>query len=61
MTVREKLINTIILSIVVSVINWIIIDKLILKMSIFQYFFVEIFLLLSLKTYIFAKRKLDLL
>ena len=61
MTVREKLINTIILSIVVSIINWFIIDKLILKMSIFQYFFVEIFLLLSLKTYIFAKRKLDLL
>lgn len=61
MTVREKLINTIILSIVVSVINWIIIDKFVVKMSIFQYFFVEIFLLLSLKTYIFAKRKLDLL
>ena len=60
MTQNKRAIHLLMLGLLFSIINWIIIKKLIVEISIFQYFFIEIILVLSMKTYKFTKQKVDL-
>jgi hypothetical protein len=60
MTIKEKLIHGFFLSILFSLINWLIIDKFIVNVSIYKYFFIELVLVLSIKFYKFTKLKLRL-
>jgi hypothetical protein len=60
MTQNKRAIHLLILGLLFSIINWIIIKKLIVEISIFQYFFIEIILVLSMKIYKFTKQKVDL-
>jgi hypothetical protein len=60
MTQNKRAIHLLMLGLLFSIINWIIIKKLIVEISIFQYFFIEIILVLSMKIYKFTKQKVDL-
>jgi len=57
---REKIIHSLILSTCFSVLCWFIIDKFIIEISIYKYFFIEFLLIISLKLYNFTKLKLGL-
>ena len=61
MTIKEKIIHSFILALLISIINWIIIDNFIVEISFFKYFLIEIILILSIKLYKFTKQKLRLL
>lgn len=61
MTVKEKMIHSFTLALLISIINWIIIDSFIIEISFFKYFLIEIILILSIKLYKFTKQKLGLL
>lgn len=60
MTSFEKVIHKLFLSLVFTIINWIVIDQLIVEISFIKYIFVEVLLLVSMKFYIFTTRKLKL-
>jgi|Laugrespbdmm15sn_2_1035079.scaffolds.fasta_scaffold27746_3 hypothetical protein len=60
MTIREKIIHSFFLAIFISIINWLIIFKFIVEISIFKYFLIEIILILSIKLFTFTKQKLGL-
>ncbi len=60
MTLREKFIHGLFLGVLFSIINWLIIDKFIINLSIYKYVFIEIVLVLSIKLYTFTKLKLRL-
>lgn len=60
MTIREKIIHGILLSSLFSVLNWLIIDKFIINLSIYKYIFIELILVISIKFYTFTKLKLKL-
>jgi hypothetical protein len=60
MTLLEKIIHSILLSILFSVISWLIIDRFVINLSFLRYFLVELILVISLKFYKFTKLKLKL-
>jgi hypothetical protein len=60
MSIREKIIHSLILGFLFSFINWILVDKFIINLSFWKYFFIEIILVISLKLYTFIKLKLKL-
>lgn len=60
MTSVEKVIHKLFLSLVFTIINWIVIDQLIVEITFIKYIFVEVLLLVSMKFYIFTTRKLKL-
>lgn len=60
MSAVEKLLHKLFISLVFSIINWVVIDSLIVEISIARYFFVEVLLLVSMKFYIFTTRKFNL-
>jgi hypothetical protein len=60
MTIREKVIHSFLLAVFISIINWLVISKFIVEMSIFKYFLIEIILILSIKLFTFTKQKLGL-
>jgi hypothetical protein len=60
MTIREKFFHSFIIGILFSIINWLIIDNFIIKLSIFKYILIEFLLVISIKFYKFTKLKLNL-
>jgi hypothetical protein len=60
MSSLEKVIHKLFLSLVFTIINWIVIDHFIVEISFIKYIFVEVLLLVSMKFYIFTTRKLNL-
>jgi hypothetical protein len=60
MTIKEKIIHGAIIAVLFSVINWLIIDGLIINVSIIEYLFIEITFVLSIKLFKFTKLKLKL-
>jgi hypothetical protein len=60
MTIKEKFFHSFIIGILFSIINWLIIDNFIIKLSIFKYILIEFLLVISIKFYKFTKLKLNL-
>lgn len=60
MSLLEKAVHSLLLSILFSIVNWLVIKNLIIEVSFIKYFFMELIFVLSLKLYIFTKSKLDL-
>jgi hypothetical protein len=56
----EKAVHRLLISIVFSVVNWILIDWLIIELPLWKYFLIELFLVISMKFYIFTTRKMKL-
>jgi hypothetical protein len=54
---KSNWIHRIILSIIFSVVNWFIISNLWIEMSLFEYIIIELFIVISLKVYIFVCSK----
>jgi hypothetical protein len=60
MSVREKFLHGFIISILLSVVNWFIIDKLIINIPFWKYFILELIFVVSMKLYKFTLQKLQL-
>jgi hypothetical protein len=60
MTIKEKIIHTLILSLMFSIISWLVVDNLIIDISFLKYFLIEIILIISLKFYKFTIQKFKL-
>lgn len=60
MSVREKFLHGFIISILLSIVNWFIIDKLIINISFWKYFILELIFVVSMKLYKFTLQKLQL-
>lgn len=60
MTLFEKFLHGILLGLAFSFLNWMFVNLLVLKISIFDYFLIELILVISIKIFIFTKRKLKL-
>jgi hypothetical protein len=60
MTIREKIVHSLLISILFSTLNWLIIDNFILNLSVTKYIFIEIVLIISIKLFKFTKLKLKL-
>lgn len=58
MTIREKIFHSFVISILFSLINWFLIKNLIIDVTITQYIFIEIVLIISIKLFKFTKLKL---
>jgi hypothetical protein len=60
MTLLEKIIHGFILGVCFSLLNWLLIDKFVTTLSISQYIFIEIILVISIKLFKFTKLKLNI-
>jgi hypothetical protein len=60
MSIREKIMHSLILGCLFTFINWILVDRFIINLSFWKYVFIEIILVISLKLYTFVKLKLGL-
>jgi len=60
MSEKEKLLHRLAISAVFTVLNWIVIDKLIVELPFWKYLIIELFLVVSMKFYIFTTRKMKL-
>lgn len=60
MTLIEKTIHYTLIAILFSIINWFIIDNLVINISFWKYFIVELILVTSLKIFKFTIEKLKL-
>jgi len=60
MTLKEKVMHSLLLGLLFSFLNWMIINNLIINLSIFQYIFIELTLVVSIKLFKFTKVKLNL-
>jgi len=60
MTIKEKIFHSFIISVLFSLLNWFIIKNLIIDVTIIEYIFIEIVLVLSIKLFKFTKLKLKL-
>lgn len=56
----ERVIHKLLISLVFSVLNWIVVDWLIVELPFWKYIIIELFLVVSMKFYIFTTRKLKL-
>jgi hypothetical protein len=56
----EKIIHRLFISLVFSIMNWMLIDWLIIELPVWKYFVIELFLVISMKFYIFTTRKMKL-
>lgn len=60
MSGTEKIIHRLVLSTIYTLFNWIIVNWLIVDISFWRYLFIEVFLVISMKFYIFTTRKMNL-
>jgi hypothetical protein len=56
----EKIVHRLFISLVFSIMNWMLIDCLIIELPVWKYFVIELFLVISMKFYIFTTRKMKL-
>jgi hypothetical protein len=60
MTIGEKIVHTVLISFLFSVICWLITNYFVISLTFIKYFFIEIILIISLKVYKFTISKLGL-
>jgi hypothetical protein len=60
MTIGQKIIHSFIISILFSIANWFVVKNLIIDVTIIEYIFIEIVLVISIKLFKFTKLKLKL-
>ena len=60
MTIREKILHSLLISILFSLANWFIIKTFIIDVTIIEYIIIEIILIISIKLFKFTKLKLKL-
>jgi uncharacterized protein (DUF983 family) len=60
MSIKEKFIHGFIISILLSVVNWFIINKFIINIPLWKYFILELIFVVSMKLYKFTLQKLQL-
>jgi hypothetical protein len=60
MSVIEKFVHGFIISITLSIVNWFIIDNLIINIPFWKYFILELIFVVSMKLYKFTLQKLQL-
>lgn len=60
MSGTEKIIHRLVLSTIYTLFNWIIVNWLIVDISFWRYLIIEVFLVISMKFYIFTTRKMNL-
>jgi hypothetical protein len=60
MTIGEKIVHTVLISFLFSVICWLITNYFVISLTFIRYFFIEIILIISLKVYKFTISKLGL-
>lgn len=60
MSKTEKAVHRLMISLGFSLLNWIIIDNLLVEISLWKYIFIELLLVFSMKFSIFTIRKLRL-
>lgn len=56
----EKALNKTIISLIFSLLNWIIINRFIIEIPFYKYFIIEILLIVTMKIFIFTTQKLKL-
>jgi hypothetical protein len=56
----EKALNKTIISLIFSLLNWIIVNRFIIEIPFYKYFIIEILLIVSMKIFIFTTQKLKL-
>lgn len=56
----EKAIHRFFIGLVFSVVNWILIDQFLVELPLWKYIIIELFLVISMKFYIFTTRKMNL-
>lgn len=61
MTIFEKTVHHLLLSVLFTLINWFIVDYFIINITFIKYFIIEIILVLSLKFYKFTLTKFKIL
>lgn len=59
MTRTEKIVNNLTLGLIFSIINWFLINKLIVKMTFIEYLLIEIVLVISIKLFKFTQQKTE--
>lgn len=60
MSPTEKTVHKLVLSIIYALFNWMIVNWLVVELSFWKYLIIELFLLVSMKFYIFTTRKMNL-
>jgi hypothetical protein len=60
MTIKKKFFYSFLIGILLSLLNWIIIDNFIVRISIYKYILIEFVLVISIKFFKFTKLKLNL-
>jgi hypothetical protein len=60
MTIKKKIFYSFLIGILLSLLNWIIIDNFIVRISIYKYILIEFVLVISIKFFKFTKLKLNL-
>jgi hypothetical protein len=60
MSPQEKRIHRALISLVFSLINWLLVDLFLVELPFWKYFIIELFLVISMKFYIFTTRKMNL-
>jgi hypothetical protein len=60
MSATEKTVHKLLLSIIYALFNWMIVNWLVVELSFWKYLIIELFLLVSMKFYIFTTRKMNL-
>ena len=57
MTIIEKIINHLLLGVLFTLVNWMIVDALIIEVPFYKYFLIELILVISMKIYKFTLTK----
>ena len=60
MTLREKVLHSLMLSVTFSLVNWKIIDFFLIDMPFWRYIIIELILVISIKLFKFTKQKLKI-
>lgn len=56
----ERVINRLLISLLFTMLNWVLVDWLIVELPLWKYIIIELFLIVSMKFYIFTTRKMNL-
>lgn len=60
MSSTERVINRLLISLVFTMLNWVLVDWLVIELPLWKYIIIELFLVVSMKFYIFTTRKMNL-
>jgi hypothetical protein len=61
MSLIERTVHRTVLSIIYAAFNWMIVNWLIIELPFWKYLIIELFLVISMKFYIFTTRKIQLI